>query len=353
MTDRVLDIYSKDVDETVEKILSEDPETLEQFAEDRKIQEELHNYRKNVVEKYADTGQDYLDEDSPVHSQKYCVLSFAEKKLDLLAEEETFDFIHFMMNQSAEDFMKLMGRDPVSGKSEVLTDIKTENRNPEEDYEKLWGDDLRNLDKKSWEKVEPKLNNKWEVLYFRILKAYGKFKENNSVYLKDRYSIVFGEKRVDRVVKVRGSYKTIDKCKSRIKELKIDDSYHKYFIGEVGRWGTFNPEAWTANNFETANEKMNEMIREKKVEQDKAKNAFNLRKELLLRQAKKNNEEVSKNPVEIEQTVKISKEKLVETITEEEYQEMLKDPSVKDFGLVTGSSKLKHGIEAPQGIHED
>ena len=349
MNDRVLDIYSKKVDETVEKLLDGDEETLEAHKDNRKIQEELNNYRKNVIERYEDTSEDYLDEDSPVHGQKYCVLSFAEKANDLLTEEETFDFIHFMMNQSPEDFMKLMGRNSQTGRSEVLEESQeSQERDPEKDHKALWGNDLENLDKKSWEKVEPKLNDKWEGLYFRILKAYTKFKRDNDVYLKNRYLTVFGEKRVDRLIKVRGSFKTIEKAQARVKELKMDDKYHTYYISEVGRWGQFNPPAWATNDYKTANAKMNELIMENRKEKDKAKNAFNLRKELLMRQAQKNNEEIKRKALlnnETSASASRSQHKLIEAITEEEYQEMLKDPSVKDLGLMVGSSKMKHNME--------
>ena len=365
--DKVLDIYSKEIDQTVDDLLEGNPETLKKYEHDSRINTMLKDHQRDVVDRYDDEEEDHLDVDSPIHDQKFVVISFAEKPLDRLAEIECFDFVHFMMNQTPDDLLKLLGRDPVSGRNVELNssaEQTTDARNADEDYKKIWGNELNKIDRKSWEPVEPEKNESWNALYDRISKAYATFKRNNSVYLGNRYEAHFGNKRVDRMVKVRGSYKNITKCKNRIKQLKTDDPYHLLNVFEVGTWNPVNPDPWMAEEYETSDKKMNEMIRENKKEKDKARNAFNLRKELLLRQARRNNDELkAKNQLlaeeeeqqndsdKLDERVKKIPEnkKLIKTITEEEYQEMMKDPNVKDFGLAVGSSTMDHGMSWADG----
>lgn len=84
------------------------------------------------------------------------------------------------------------------------------------------------------------------------------------------------------MIKVRGTYKTIEDCQRRIDTLKHSDTYFNMFIAEVGKWGgLFDNEALLSrDDIETTyrNETMNTMMKEYKANKDKGDTEFEDRK---------------------------------------------------------------------------
>lgn len=87
------------------------------------------------------------------------------------------------------------------------------------------------------------------------------------------------------MIKVRGTYKTIEDCQRRIDTLKHADTYFNMFICEVGKWGgLFDNEALLSReDIDTTyrNETMNTMMKEYKANKDKGDTEFEERKNKL------------------------------------------------------------------------
>lgn len=84
------------------------------------------------------------------------------------------------------------------------------------------------------------------------------------------------------MIKVRGTYKTIEDCQRRIDSLKHIDSYFNMFICEVGKWGgLFDNDALLSRDdiqHTYRNDTMNTMMKEYKANKDKGDTEFEERK---------------------------------------------------------------------------
>jgi hypothetical protein len=91
------------------------------------------------------------------------------------------------------------------------------------------------------------------------------------------------------MVKIRGSYSTVEECESRIEVLKKTDPYFHMFVANVGLWGPLltdkqHEEAGTNAIF--MNKDMNEFMKGYKESQDKKAEEFEARKEELVKKAR-------------------------------------------------------------------
>lgn len=160
------------------------------------------------------------------------------------------------------------------------------------------------------------------------------------------------------IIKVRGSYSTIEDCEKRIEKLKNLDKYNNMFICEVGKYGALLPESEFQNNDEIdvkyREAMLNTLVKEYKENKDKTDQEFEKRKEFLKKRAEyegtiKGQEELKnkkENPVsikarivnmtehfedlekrlkEIKEIIDISKEQLDKNYTKEEIEEAEKE----------------------------
>jgi len=91
------------------------------------------------------------------------------------------------------------------------------------------------------------------------------------------------------MIKVRGSYKTIDDCNSRIDTLKPVDTYHNMYISEVGKWGGLFDEDTIKKmdnvDIQYREERLNEMMHKYKENKDKNDVEFEKRTRLMKEKA--------------------------------------------------------------------
>lgn len=101
-----------------------------------------------------------------------------------------------------------------------------------------------------------------------------------------------GKKRVGYdtpMVKIRGSYATVEECETRIKTLKKDDTYFHMYIASVGLWGPLLTEKQheeLGTQAEYMNEDMNNFMKDYKTQHDKKQAAFEDRKNQMIEKAK-------------------------------------------------------------------
>jgi hypothetical protein len=92
-------------------------------------------------------------------------------------------------------------------------------------------------------------------------------------------SYVLSEKRP--MIKVRGSFDSIDQCKARIKKLQNIDSYFHMYVIEIGKWGALLTDEELNDkeiSQEFRNEELNNMMKSYKEERDKANDSYERRK---------------------------------------------------------------------------
>jgi hypothetical protein len=108
-------------------------------------------------------------------------------------------------------------------------------------------------------------------------------------------------------VKIRGSYSSQAEAELRAKKLREADPHHDIFVGPVGVWMPWDPDAYKTGRVEFMEEELNQLHQEKLKNEEKAKQEFDQR----VRDAKRK---------AIEENVKKAREsgnKLTQTLTED------------------------------------
>ena len=94
-----------------------------------------------------------------------------------------------------------------------------------------------------------------------------------------------------RGLKVRGSYSTQEEAELRCKLLREVDSNHNVYVGPVGMWMPWEPEAYKTGRVEYLEEELNQLMKEKNKNEDYAKKQFEERivekKKLAIEENKK------------------------------------------------------------------
>lgn len=197
---------------------------------------------------------EYLTEDPIIPSQQYVCLSFIEPQKDLLEAKEDF-----FMKQFLRQFMK-----------DMYLDFCVKN----------------NLDH---EKVEqPSFTD------VQIDEMYTAFKENQFDRIQAEFDEKNGHRTNMRGLKIRGSYTTVEEAKARAEKLRRDDNAHHIFVGQVGFWLPFNPINLDNLEQDYINKQLNDLVKEKKIADAKAKEHFQLRqRELMEKQMEHTNVQTS------------------------------------------------------------
>jgi hypothetical protein len=80
-----------------------------------------------------------------------------------------------------------------------------------------------------------------------------------------------------RGIKVRGAYPTQQEAELRAKMLREVDDKHDIFVGPVGMWMPWDPEAYKTGRVEYMEEELNKLMSEKQKNESNAKSTFEQR----------------------------------------------------------------------------
>jgi len=80
-----------------------------------------------------------------------------------------------------------------------------------------------------------------------------------------------------RGIKVRGSYPTMEEAELRCKMLREVDPSHDVYVGPVGMWMPWDPEAYKTGRVEYMEEELNKLMSEKNRNETNAKESFEKR----------------------------------------------------------------------------
>ena len=224
---------------------------------------------------------DLLDEDKSIAGQKFACLSFISPE-HILKQREVFMFEEFIktwdFSKSMEKFAQFLNF--LSFKYHVDFDKVTA------DFQEFTKDEKANLMKSNMDD------------------DYKNFLDEN----EDRLEKVFGEKHEFqtsiRGIKVRGVFPTQQEAELRCKMLRQVDPNHDIYVGPVGTWIPFHPEAYKTGRVEYMEETLNELMSEKKKNEEKAKDEFDARvKEAKLKAMEDNKKKAAESGNKLTQTV--------------------------------------------------
>lgn len=80
-----------------------------------------------------------------------------------------------------------------------------------------------------------------------------------------------------RGVKFRGAWPSLEEARMRCEMLREQDPHHDIFVGPVGVWMPYDPEGYRIGNVEYMEPELNQLMQEKKKNDDRAKRAFDAR----------------------------------------------------------------------------
>ena len=197
---------------------------------------------------------DLLDEDKQIAGQKFACLSFISPE-QILKQKEMFLFDEFIktwdFSKSMEKFTQFLNF--VSFKYHIDFEKVTK------DFQDFTKDEKENLTKSC---IEDDYKNFIDQHEERLDKEFGE---------KHQFQTSI------RGIKVRGVFPTQQEAELRCKMLRQVDPNHDVYVGPVGIWVPFHPEAYKTGRVEYMEETLNELMSEKKKNEEKAKDEFDAR----------------------------------------------------------------------------
>ena len=224
---------------------------------------------------------DLLDEDKSIAGQKFACLSFISPE-HILKQKEMFLFENFIKNwdfsKSMEKFTQFLNF--ISYKYSIDFEKVTK------DFQEFTKDERDNLIKSS------------------IEDDYKNFVDEHEDRLEKEFDTEHEFKTSIRGIKVRGCFPTQQEAELRCKMLRQNDPNHDVYVGPVGVWVPFHPEAYKTGRVEYMEETLNELMSEKKKNEEKAKDEFDNRvKEAKVKAMEDNKQKAEKTGAKLTQTI--------------------------------------------------
>jgi len=197
---------------------------------------------------------DLLEEDKPISGQKFVCVSFCSPE-KILKQKEMFYFEEFLkkweFNKSMEKFVQFLNF--VSYKYNVsFEDVSN-------DFKDFVKEEKEALSKNSMDD------------------DFKTFVDNNEEDLQKQFDIANNFQTNTRGLKIRGAYPSQEEAELRCKMLREIDPNHDVFVGPVGLWMPWDPEAYKTGRVEYMEEELNQLMKEKQKNESNAKTAFEQR----------------------------------------------------------------------------
>jgi hypothetical protein len=197
---------------------------------------------------------DLLEEDKPIAGQKFTCISFVSPE-NILKKKEIYYFEEFLkswdFNKSMEKTIQFLNF--ISFKYKLtFDDIMT-------DFNEFVKEEKDNLIKSSLED------------------DYKTFIDQNEERLENQFNVNYNFQTSVRGLKVRGVYPSLEEAELRCKMLREIDPNHDVYVGPVGLWMPWEPEAYKTGRVEYMEDELNQLMHEKTKNETFAKNAFDQR----------------------------------------------------------------------------
>ena len=106
---------------------------------------------------------------------------------------------------------------------------------------------------------------------------YKTFTDKNEERLEDQFNNLYNFQTSTRGIKVRGSYPSQQEAELRCKMLREVDPHHDVYVGPVGIWMPFHPEAYKTGRVDYLEDELNQLMNEKQKNEQSAKQEFDKR----------------------------------------------------------------------------
>jgi len=197
---------------------------------------------------------DLLEEDKPLAGQKFVCVSFVSPE-KILKQKEIFFFEEFLkkwdLNKSMEKFVQFLN----------FASFK---------YKLTFDDVMKDFQDFITEEKDT-------ITASTLTDDYKTFVDKNEEDLEKSFSIAHNFQTHTRGIKIRGSYPSVEEAELRCKMLREIDPHHDVYVGPVGLWMPWEPEAYKTGRVEYMEEELNKLMSEKSKSEENAKNAFEQR----------------------------------------------------------------------------
>jgi len=197
---------------------------------------------------------DLLEEDKPIAGQKFVCVSFVSPD-KILKQKEIFFFQEFLKKW---DFTKSMDKF-----AQFLNFISYKYKLSFEDVTK----DFQEFVKDEYD----------ALIQSSMEDDYKSFLDQNEEELENAFNTQHSFQTATRGLKVRGVYPTLEEGELRCKMLREMDPNHDVFVGPVGLWMPWDPEAYKTGRVEYMEDELNQLMHEKTKNETFAKSAFDQR----------------------------------------------------------------------------
>lgn len=225
----------------------------------------MSNFEKKTLED-GSTNPKYvnlLDEDPAISGQKYVCVSFVSPET-ILKKKEIFLFEKFVHDWDYTKSLKVF--------TEFLGLISHNYNINMKDLANDFNDFLQ--------EEAPALRKELSVE-----DDYKNFLDMHEERLTNEFSREHAFQTNVRGMKIRGSFATEYEAEARCKKLREMDPHHDIFVGPVGVWIPWEPDAYKTGRLEYAEEKLNELHKQKLLNQQNAKLEFENRKKKMTEKA--------------------------------------------------------------------
>ena len=223
---------------------------------------------------------DLLDEDRPIAEQKFACLSFVSPEY-LIKKKDEYFFEQFVSQYDTSKSMEKF--------VEFLNYISYKYAISSEEIMQEYSSFIDNF--------KDKLKND-------VSDDYKNYVDKHEEQLELQFSREHSFQTSTRGLKVRGVFPTQEEAELRCKMLREADPNHDVYVGPVGIWVPFHPEAYKTGNVQYLEKELNELMHEKKKNEDKAKLDFDTRvKQSKVEAIEKNMEKAKENNNKLTQTI--------------------------------------------------
>ena len=197
---------------------------------------------------------DLLDEDKQIAGQNFVCLSFLSPE-NILKKKENYYFEQYLKNfdfkKSLEKYTQFMHF--ISYKYNL---------------------DFNNLSSDLHEFVDEEKDNLFTTTLEDDYKTY---LDNNEEKLEKDFNQNYNFQTNTRGIKVRGVFQSQQEAELRCKMLREVDPNHDVYVGQVGMWMPFHPEAYKTGKVEYLEKELNDLMNEKQKNEQVAKVEFEKR----------------------------------------------------------------------------
>lgn len=214
---------------------------------------------------------DLCDEDAPIAGQKFACMSFVSPE-KILKKRELYIFEQFLKQW---DFTKSME------KSIDFLNFAAYKYN-------LKAEDLMTDFKEYAKEEDAKLKNG------SLDDDFKTFMDKNEDKMNEQFNREHAFQTSVRGLKLRGVFSTQEEAEMRCKKIRDIDPSHDIFVGPVGMWIPWDPDAYKTGRIEFMEEELNQLHSEKIKNESMAKDEFERRVKETKQKAIKENIELAK-----------------------------------------------------------